>query len=255
MIALNEFNDDTSRELLIKASNGDDEALSTLIEKNTGLVWSVVKRFTNRGAEAEDLFQIGSIGLMKAIKNFDLNYNVCFSTYAVPMIAGEIKRFLRDDGIIKVSRSTKELYVKAKGVAEAITRETGKEPTVSELALKLSVDTETLTMALDAGKSPESIYAVTNDNDSSPLYLIDKLTEENPTSEDSEMHELLEKMALKNAILKLDYNEQQIIKLRYFKEMTQVRIAEILGLSQVQVSRLEKRILNKIRQNMDATNC
>lgn len=251
MIRLSEFHDEKSKELLIKAANGDNEALSILVEKNSGLVWSVVKRFTNRGVEADDLYQIGSIGLMKAIKNFDMSYNVCFSTYAVPMIAGEIKRYLRDDGIIKISRQTKELYVKAKGVSEVMSRELGREPTLSELAERLGVDTEALTMALEAGQTPESIYAVTNDNDSSPLYLIDKLSDENTAGEDSEMNDLLERMALVNAIKELDKTEQQIIILRYFKEMTQVKIAEILGLSQVQVSRLEKRILQKIRNNMD----
>ena len=122
---------------MIKAANGDNEAMSALVEKNTGLVWSVVKRFTNRGVEPEDLYQIGTIGLMKAIRNFDTSYNVCFSTYAVPMIAGEIKRYLRDDGIIKISRQTKELYVKAKGVSEIMSREKGREPTLKELAERL----------------------------------------------------------------------------------------------------------------------
>ncbi len=251
---LNEFHDEKSRELLIKAANGDNEAMSALVEKNTGLVWSVVKRFTNRGVEPEDLYQIGTIGLMKAIRNFDTSYNVCFSTYAVPMIAGEIKRYLRDDGIIKISRQTKELYVKAKGVSEIMSREKGREPTLKELAERLDVDVETLTMALEAGQTPESIYAVTNDNDSSPLYLIDKLTDENTQGQDNDMNELLERMALVNAIKELDKTEQQIIILRYFKEMTQVKIAELLGLSQVQVSRLEKKILKKIRNNLDAIN-
>ena len=251
---LNEFHDEKSRELLIKAANGDNEAMSALVEKNTGLVWSVVKRFTNRGVEPEDLYQIGTIGLMKAIRNFDTSYNVCFSTYAVPMIAGEIKRYLRDDGIIKISRQTKELYVKAKGVSEIMSREKGREPTLKELAERLDVDVETLTMALEAGQTPESIYAVTNDNHSSPLYLIDKLADENTQGQDNDMNELLERMALVNAIKKLDKTEQQIIILRYFKEMTQVKIAELLGLSQVQVSRLEKKILKKIRNNLDAIN-
>lgn len=251
---LNEFHDEKSRELLIKAANGDNEAMSALVEKNTGLVWSVVKRFTNRGVEPEDLYQIGTIGLMKAIRNFDTSYNVCFSTYAVPMIAGEIKRYLRDDGIIKISRQTKELYIKAKGVSEIMSREKGREPTLKELAERLDVDVETLTMALEAGQTPESIYAVTNDNDSSPLYLIDKLADENTQGQDNDMNELLERMALVNAIKKLDKTEQQIIILRYFKEMTQVKIAELLGLSQVQVSRLEKKILKKIRNNLDAIN-
>lgn len=251
---LNEFHDEKSRELLIKAANGDNEAMSALVEKNTGLVWSVVKRFTNRGVEPEDLYQIGTIGLMKAIRNFDTSYNVCFSTYAVPMIAGEIKRYLRDDGIIKISRQTKELYVKAKGVSEIMSREKGREPTLKELAERLDVDVETLTMALEAGQTPESIYAVTNDNDSSPLYLIDKLADGNTQGQDNDMNELLERMALVNAIKKLDKTEQQIIILRYFKEMTQVKIAELLGLSQVQVSRLEKKILKKIRNNLDAIN-
>jgi len=251
---LNEFHDEKSRELLIKAANGDNEAMSALVEKNTGLVWSVVKRFTNRGVEPEDLYQIGTIGLMKAIRNFDTSYNVCFSTYAVPMIAGEIKRYLRDDGIIKISRQTKELYVKAKGVSEIMSREKGREPTLKELAERLDDDVETLTMALEAGQTPESIYAVTNDNDSSPLYLIDKLADENTQGQDNDMNELLERMALVNAIKKLDKTEQQIIILRYFKEMTQVKIAELLGLSQVQVSRLEKKILKKIRNNLDAIN-
>ena len=201
---LNEFHDEKSRELLIKAASGDNEAMSTLVEKNAGLVWSVVKRFTNRGVEREDLYQIGTIGLMKAIRNFDTSYNVCFSTYAVPMIAGEIKRYLRDDGIIKISRQTKELYVKAKGVSEIMSREKGREPTLKELAERLDVDVETLTMALEAGQTPESIYAVTNDNDSSPLYLMDKLADENSSGQDSERNYLLERRALVSAIKKLD---------------------------------------------------
>lgn len=252
---LNESRDEESKELLVKAANGDEEAVSLLIEKNVGLIWSVVRRFTNRGVEPDDLYQIGSIGLIKAIKNFDMSYNVCFSTYAVPMIIGEIKRFLRDDGIIKISRQIRELYVKAKSVGELMTRENGREPTLSELAVRLDVDIESLTIAIDAGRTPESIYAVTNDSDSSPLYLIDKLSEETTLGEDNEMHDVIEKMALKNAINKLDNEEQQIITLRYFKEMTQVSIAEMLGLSQVQVSRIEKRILKKIRQNLDYDNC
>lgn len=250
---MKEYNDASSRELLGRAQLGDAAALDTLVEQNMGLVWSVVRRFLNRGTEAEDLFQIGSIGLMKAIRNFNLDYDVCFSTYAVPMIAGEIKRFLRDDGPVKVSRTIKELYAKARSTKELMVRELGREPTVGELASRLQVEPEELALALDSHQVPESLYSVVNEGDSSPLYLIDRLAQQEGTEEGGpggtgSYDHILDQLTVKKAIQNLAPQEQQIITLRYYHELTQSRIAAIMGISQVQVSRLEKRILKKMRE-------
>ena len=255
---MSEFNDAASKELLMRAGAGDEGALDQLVEKNIGLVWSVVKRFLNRGAESEDLFQIGSIGLVKAIRNFDTSYDVCFSTYAVPMIAGEIKRFLRDDGPIKVSRSIKELYVKAKSTMEIMHRELGRDPTVSEVAARLQVEPEELAVAMDSGQLPESLYSIVNENSSAPVYLIDRIAN---TSEGAEhvggslkeelsYDTVIDQITIQSVIQSLDPEEQRIITLRYFNDMTQSRIAELMGISQVQVSRLEKKILNKMREKL-----
>ncbi len=251
---MKEYNDASSKELLLKAQNGDSSAVSALVEKNMGLVWSVVRRFTNRGTEADDLFQIGSIGLIKAIKNFNTSFDVCFSTYAVPMIAGEIKRFLRDDGPVKVSRTIKELYSKARNMKDTMQRELGREPSVGELAKRLQVEPEELALALDSNQVPESLYSVVNENDSSPIYLIDRLAQNAGNGEESSENgerlfdHILDKLTVKKAIQALNPEEQQIITLRYYHEMTQARIADIMGISQVQVSRLEKRILKKMRE-------
>ncbi len=229
-------------ELIEKAQNGDKEAQSVLIKKNIGLVKSVVKRFLNRGYEYEDLFQLGSIGLLKAVKNFDTSYNVRFSTYAVPMIVGEVKRFLRDDGIIKVSRSLKETYGKIKQAKDRMSSEMGREPTLSEISEELGIPLEDLIMALDAASTPEYLYDTIHQDDGSPIFLIDKIS-----ANDDYSSEMLDRITLKEMISKLKPRERQIIIMRYFQDKTQTQIAEKLGISQVQVSRIEKRILEKLK--------
>lgn len=234
-------------QLILKAKEGDKDAQSLLVERNVGLVWSIVRRFQNRGYENDDLFQIGSIGLIKAIHKFDTGFDVKFSTYAVPMIIGEIKRFIRDDGIIKVSRSLKEMSNKARVTKEIMTKELGREPTVSEIALRLETTPEELVMAMEAGYSPESLYNVVNEGDNSPILLIDRI---NSSGDDNEI-DLIDKIALRQVLDTLQPRERQIIILRYFKEKTQVQIAKMLGISQVQVSRIEKKILEDIRKKIN----
>jgi len=222
------------------------EAKEQIIKENTGLIWSVAKRFTNRGYDLEDLFQIGSIGLLKCIAKFDLSYEVRFSTYAVPMIIGEIKRFLRDDGIIKVSRPMKETAVKARYMQDTMIKREGRVPTVSEIADAIGVDVEQLVIALEASMEVESLYSPVSQPDGSELYLIDKLGE----NEDSE-RSLVDKIALKQLIGKLKPKERQIIMMRYFHDKTQTEIAKEIGVSQVQVSRIEKKVLKSMRESFD----
>lgn len=235
------------RELIKMAKQGDKAAQSMLIENNVGLVWSIVRRFQNRGYETEDLFQIGCIGLIKAINKFDNSFEVKLSTYAVPMIIGEIKRFIRDDGIIKVSRSLKETSNKARVTKEIMSKELGREPSINEMAARLNISTEDLVMALEASLSPESLYNSIGDGDNSPILLIDRI---NADSQESEL-DLIDKIALRQVLDTLKPREKQIIVLRYFKEKTQVQIAKLLGISQVQVSRIEKKILEDIRKRIN----
>ncbi len=234
-------------ELIKLSKNGDREARDRVVSENVGLVWSIVRRFMNRGHEMEDLFQIGSIGLMKAIDKFDSSYEVKFSTYAVPMITGEIKRFLRDDGMIKVSRSLKESAIKIRGVRERYQNELGRDPTFEELEEELDLEKTDIIMALETGTEVESLYKTIYQGDGSPIYLIDKLAETKDESED-----LVDKLALREIIASLDDKEQEIIRLRYFKDRTQTDIAKELGISQVQVSRMEKRILKIMRERLGA---
>ncbi len=234
---------DKTTELIKKAQAGDRQAAEQLVRENSGLIWSVVKRFVQRGYEAEDLYQIGAIGLIKCIQKFDLSYDVKFSTYAVPMIMGEIKRFLRDDGIIKVSRPLKEMAIKAKYAQEAYISRCGKQPTVSELATEMGVNVEDLVMAMESGFEVESLYATIHSGDGTPIYLIDKLDrDENDVG-------VIDSIALKQIIGKLKPKERQIIMLRYYYDKTQMEIAKTMGVSQVQVSRLEKKILRTIRES------
>jgi len=241
------FSEVNTFEFIEKAKNGDKHAQSVLIENNMGLVWSIVKRFQNRGYEAEDLFQIGCIGLIKAISKFDTSYEVKFSTYAVPMIIGEIKRFLRDDGLIKVSRSLKELSNRAKAAKESIQKELGREPSIGEIADYLDIPSEEIVMALEATYTPEYLYSNVAESDNSPVLLIDRLeAEESPAETD-----LIDKIALRQVLDTLNPREKQIIFLRYFKEKTQTQIAKMLGISQVQVSRLEKKILTDLKSKIN----
>ena len=247
---MRKYDDSAVKELIKTVQSGSDEesnaAQKELYEDNIGLIRSIVKRYINRGTDAEDLFQIGSIGLIKAIRNFDLSYDVCFSTYAVPMISGEIRRHLRDEGPIKVSRRVKELGFKIKAYVEEVQRKSFKEPPISEIAEALEVDKEDVVLAIEAARIPESIYAPVDENAVNTEYLIDKILQ----SEDSDnmgYEHLIDRIAIEKAMEELDEKEKKIIQLRYFNEMTQNEIAAKLGISQVQVSRMEKKILIKMR--------
>lgn len=229
-------------EAISLAKDGDAKAKEYVVSNNMGLVWSIVRKFLNRGTEADDLFQIGCIGLIKAIEKFDSSFGVQFSTYAVPMIMGEIKRHLRDDGIIKVSRSLKELAIKARGVMDRLSKEMGREPTVKEIALQLQVSVEELVMALDATVMPESINAKQGDDGK-------ELETTLGCDEDMEKN-IVDKIVIKDALSNLAPRERQIIVLRYFKDKTQSQIASQLGISQVQVSRIEKKVLAQMRDKI-----
>lgn len=231
--------------LIEKSHQGDEEARAQLVRENAGLVWCIVKRFYNRGAEAEDLFQIGNIGLLKAIDKFDLTYEVKFSTYAVPMISGEIKRFLRDDGMIKVSRSLKELARRSCACRERLQEEWGRDPTVAEIARELQVDTEELVMALDANSEIESLHKPIYQKEGQEIRLMDKL----PEAEEQE-DRLLDHMLLQELLTGLGKEERRLIYLRYFAEQTQSQVGKELGISQVQVSRMEKKILKNLREQI-----
>jgi len=233
---------ENTMELLKKAKRGDKEAKDKLVSLNLGLVWSIVKRFNNRGYELEDLFQIGSIGLLKAIEKFDFSYDVKFSTYAVPMIMGEIRRYIRDDAPIKVARSLKELAFKIQKTQEELTNTLDREPTINELSDKMGVPVEEVVMAMEASQSLVSLNDVMYQDDGSPIFLIDRIDEN-----EYRQNMLFDKIALKEALSKLDKNERQIIILRYFKDMTQVEVARILNMTQVQVSRMERKILAKVK--------
>ena len=228
-----------------KSHDGDKEAREQLVKENTGLVWCVVKRFCGRGTEAEDLFQIGSIGLLKAIDKFDLSFDVKFSTYAVPMISGEIKRFLRDDGMIKVSRSLKDLSRKCFQAGEELTRRLGREPTVAELSGELGVEKEELMQAMEAGLEVESLYRPVLQKEGSEVLLMDKIEEKEKQEE-----KLLDRMLVKELLETLDVRERRLIWLRYFGDRTQSDVGKLLGISQVQVSRMEKRIMSDLRKKI-----
>lgn len=232
-------------ELLKRSHAGDKEARDCLVMENAGLVWSIVKRFAGRGAETEDLFQIGNIGLMKAIDRFDLELGVQFSTYAVPMILGEIRRFLRDDGMIKVSRPLKELAGKVGAAREKLETDLGREPTVEELAKTVGVSREEVAASIEAGARVASIDEPLDAGDASGGCLADRIAEKSSAQE-----HVLDRIVLSELLSDLGEREQQLIKLRYFENKTQTAIAACLGISQVQVSRLEKKILKKMRERM-----
>ena len=234
---------DRTVSLIKRAHDGDKAAREQLVEENVGLIWCVVKRFTGRGVETEDLFQIGSIGLLKAIDKFDLSYDVKFSTYAVPMITGEIKRFLRDNGMIKVSRSLKELSYKAFQAREKLQKQLGREPDIEELAEELKVGKEELAMAMEAGSEVESLQRPVYQKDGNTVPLMEKLTEEVNREETVINH-----VAVSQLLGELEREERQLLYLRYYADKTQSEIGKLMGISQVQVSRMEKRILNRLRE-------
>jgi len=229
--------------LITRAQQGDEEATERLIKENSGLIWSVVKKFAGRGHDADDLYQIGAIGLLKCIRKFDMGYDVKFSTYAVPMIIGEIKRFLRDDGMIKVSRPLKELAGKSRYMQEALTNRLGRQPTLSELADELGATVEDLIVAMESNLEVESLYTTIHQGDGGPIYLIDKL---NSQAGD----DMVDTIALKQIIGRLKPKERQVIWMRYFQDKTQTEVAKEIGVSQVQVSRIEKKVLQTLRENM-----
>ncbi len=214
--------------------------MSRLVENNQGLIWNIVKRFTGRGYETEDLYQIGCMGFIKAMKRFCVNYEVQVSTYAVPYILGEIKRYIRDDGMIKVSRSTKELAIKIRELQKEYLAKTGEEITILEMAKRLKVPKEEITYAMDSLRPVSSIYEETSDNDTRSI--LDKM----PNVKDETNH-IVNKIALKQLIEKLEDREKQIILLRFYKDKTQSEVAKVLGITQVQVSRIEKKILNSMK--------
>lgn len=240
------FNYDANTDLLPLAKNGDKEAMNKLIEINLPLVSAITKKFLNRGYEYEDIFQIGCIGLVKAVKNFDSKFNVKFSTYAVPMIVGEVKRFLRDDGLIKVSRTTKALAKKIHFDRERLTKKLGRDPSIEELSNYSGVEKEELLFAMESASSMQYLNDTIHQDDGAPVFLIDKLSAEK-TEDDST---LIDNIALKEALRSLDSKSRQILILRYFKDMTQVEVSKIMGISQVQVSRIEKKVLLKMKDKL-----
>ena len=229
--------------LLGRVHQGDKKARDILVEKNMGLVHSIARRFQNRGVEMEDLIQIGSIGLLKAIDKFDLTYEVRFSTYAVPMITGEIKRFLRDDGMVKVSRSLKEEAARIYAAREVFMGEQGREPTLEELADKLQLTREEVILAMESAAQIESLQKTIYQSDGSDIALEDKLP-----FEKNQQEEVLDGMLLEQMLGSLNTEERELIYLRFFKERTQSNIAKKMGMSQVQVSRMEKKILRRMRE-------
>lgn len=250
---------DETTVLISRLQKGEIELREVLVEKNMGLVHHVAKRFIGRGTEWEDLIQIGSIGLMKAIDKFDLNFDVKFSTYAVPLITGEIRRFLRDDGMVKVSRSLKENHFRIKRFLEQYQAQYGKEPTMEEISEATSLAVEDIVIALESGNEVESLYKQVYQNDGSEVYLVDQVVagagrrgmgEAFFDATDVEKEELLNRILIKKLLTNLSEAEKKLIFMRYYEEKTQSAIAEILGMSQVQVSRLEKKILLRLRSEV-----
>lgn len=231
--------------LIALAQAGDKTALEKLTLQNSGLIWSIVRKFSGRGTECDDLYQIGAIGLIKAVNKFDTSFSVEFSTYAVPMIMGEIRRFLRDDGIIKVSRSLKETAALARKASEKIYLKKGSDATVTEISQMINCSVSDITLSLEATQPTESIYKTVHNGENTPVLLIDKLH-----GQESSEERVLTSVALKNAIKNLPSRERQVLMLRYYKEKTQSEVAKILGVSQVQVSRIEKKLLTTLRKEI-----
>lgn len=231
--------------LIGRAHQGDKEARDTVFEENVGLIYSVAKRFLGRGVEMEDLFQIGSIGLLKAVDKFDLTFEVKFSTYAVPMIAGEMKRFLRDDGMLKVSRSLKENHYRLFQIREELEMKLGREPTLLELSQAMELSVEELVLTMESKTEVESLHKTIYQGEGTEISLMDKLPEK-----ENRQEQIFNKLFLEEILNTLNAKERQLIYMRYFQERTQTEIAKELGVSQVQVSRMEKKILGKLRENI-----
>lgn len=235
---------DQTLQLLKQAKNGDENAKNQLILSNSPLVKSIVRRYKNKGVEYDDLYQLGCVGFVKAINNFDESYNVKFSTYAVPMIAGEIKRFLRDDGSIKVSRSIKNQYYQIQKYIDKCRNESSSIPSIKELSKMFQIDEQELMFVMESSKMPVSIYDSLDKDSSSSQVILDKL------ANNDEQNELLNKMVLNDIIRNLDEKDRKLIVLRYYRDKTQSEVAKILNVSQVQVSRLENKVLNKLKNKL-----
>lgn len=233
--------------LIERSHHGDKAAREQLVEENLGLVWSVVRRFTGRGTDMEDLFQIGAMGLIKAIDKFDTSFDVKFSTYAVPMIAGEIKRFLRDDGIVKVSRTLKENCWRIHKETEAFRQKHGREPTMEELSEVTELSKEEIALALESSAEVESLYKTIPQKDGSEVCLLDRMESQSQTGG---MQQLLNRVVLEQLLTELPEAERKLIIMRYLQDKTQSEVARVLGVSQVQVSRLEKKILKQMREKL-----
>ena len=228
-------------ELIARAQTGDKEASEALVTENSGLIWSVARRFLGRGAEADDLYQLGCLGFLKAVEGFDLEFGTQFSTYAVPKIAGEIRRFLRDDGAVKVSRGLKEQAATIKSVRNRLTSALGREPTIQEIANQTGFSPEDIALAETATAATESIQRETGEEGFSLEQVL--------TDTESE-EKMVERIALRQAIERLPDRERRVIQLRYFHGLTQQRVAKVLDVSQVQVSRIEKKAITQLRDMM-----
>ena len=235
---------DQTLQLLKQAKNGDENAKNQLILSNSPLVKSIVRRYKNKGVEYDDLYQLGCVGFVKAINNFDESYNVKFSTYAVPMIAGEIKRFLRDDGSIKVSRSIKNQYYQIQKYIDKCRNESSSIPSIKELSKMFQIEEQELMFVMESSKMPVSIYDSLDKDSSSSQVILDKL------ANNDEQTQLLNKMVLNDIIRNLDEKDRKLIILRYYRDKTQSEVAKILNVSQVQVSRLENKVLNKLKNKL-----
>ncbi len=228
-------------ELIARSQAGDRTATEALVEENSGLIWSVARRFLGRGAEADDLYQLGSLGFLKAVEGFDLQYGTQFSTYAVPKIAGEIRRFLRDDGAVKVSRSIKEQAATIKSTRARLTSALGREPTVQEISRQTGFSPEEIALAETATAATESIQRETGE---------EGFSLENILTDTESEERMVEKIALRQAVDALPEREKMVVKLRYFHSLTQQRVAKVMDISQVQVSRIEKKALAMLRELM-----
>lgn len=231
--------------LVTKAKNGDEYAKEKLLEANSPLIKSLIKRYIGKGIEYDDLYQLGCLGFVKAIYNFDESFNVKFSTYVVPMVIGEIKRFMRDDGAIKVSRSLKATNLKINKFIETFTKSNFRKPTIEEIATEFKIDQCDVIFTMDSARMPVSIYSPAEDDNSGNLFLLDKFATDNNDKE-------LDNLALKDILHSLSERDKQIIVLRFYRDKTQSEIAKILGVSQVQVSRLENKILDKMKEKLTA---
>lgn len=230
-----------TEELIARSQAGDEAAREALVTENTGLIWSVARRFIGRGAESDDLYQLGCLGFLKAVDGFDLEFGTQFSTYAVPKIAGEIRRFLRDDGAVKVSRGIKERAATIKTVRNQLSGALGREPTIMEISRQTGLDPEEIALAESATAAVESIHQPAGD---------EGFTLENILTDTESEETMLERISLRQAIEGLPEREAMVIRLRYFHGLTQERVSRVLDVSQVQVSRIEKKALNLLREQM-----